>query len=425
MRDDEGPETAMCEKYNSEKRENMSIEITNEMIDRSSKEAVIKQISEHFKEKIKDGSLPPGSILPSLRGISKQLDVDSHDIRSAMDLLREEHLVKMRQGSNGGTIVLAENEWKKLAILFPETPFGHWETIYKEISYFMKAKGWAFDLLKHYGRLELMQEHLKTISNGDYAGVIMSLPMSLIQKDEAAIQSLIESGFPLVFIGSNLKAWSVDDHLFSCGYWGTKHLIDQKYKRLAFVGCRSYDGEEFIKGCREALNEAGLDDLGTGYAEDEEFAIKILNNWLNLEKRPDALFYQRSDHGQKCFHILQAKNIQIGPEMGFMALDDTMFHRYTAPGPSAVRRYPERIGKKAVDLFLELVNSPKKERLAGLENPKQVDAEFSLSPGRSTCGRRMKGQVYRVPNPIPTVQDMVDYYYPPCPPMPPGYYDGY
>jgi DNA-binding LacI/PurR family transcriptional regulator len=336
-------------------------------------------------------------------------------------MLQDENVVISHPGS--GTIVSRDFSWKKLAVLFPEMVFGHWETIYKEISYFMKAKGWTLDLFEHHGRLELMQEHLNKISNGDYAGVIMALPMALIQKDETAIQSLIESGFPLVFIGSNLNAWSVDDNLYSCGYWGTKHLIDQKYKRLAFVGCRSYDGEEFIKGCREALDEAGLDDVGTGYAEDEDFAIKILNNWLNLDKGPDALFYQRSDHGQKCFHILQAKNIQIGFEMGFMALDDTMFHRFTAPGPSAVRRYPDRIGRKAVDLFLELVNLSKKERLARLDNPKQVDAEFAMSPGRSTCGKRMGGRIYRVPNPYraPTVDD----FYPPCPPMPPGFYDGY
>ena len=396
----------------------MSIKITKEMIDRGSGEAIPRQIMECFKDKIRSGSLAPGSVLPSLRELAEKFDVDINYVRDAMELLRDEHLVKTNPGI--GIIVLAENEWKKMAILFPDTPFGHWKTVYKEIAYFMKARGWTFDLLKHYGQLELMQEHLKTISNGDYAGVIMSLPMALIEKDEAPIQHLIESGFPLVFIGSNLKAWSVDDHLFSCGYWGTKHLIEQKYKKIAFVGCRSYDGEEFVKGCKRALNEANLDDLGTGYAEDEEFAIKILNNWLNLEKRPDAIFYQRSDHGQKCFHILQAKNIQVGPEMGFMALDDTMFHRFTAPGPSAVRRYPERIGKKAVDLFLELVDLPKRDRLG---EPKRLNAEFALSPGRSTCGRRMKGQIYRVPNPIPTVQDMVDYYYPPCPPMPPGYYD--
>jgi DNA-binding LacI/PurR family transcriptional regulator len=226
-----------------------------------------------------------------------------------------------------------------------------------------------------------------------------------------------------VFIGSNLNAWSVDDHLFSCGYWGTKHLIDQKYKRIAFVACRSYNGELFVEGARNALNEAKLDDFGTGYAEDEEFVAKILDNWLGMEKRPDALFYQRSDHGRKCFYTLQAKGIDIGPEIGFMVLDDTLFHRLTAPGPSAIRRYPDRIAQKAVKLFQKLMSLSKKERLARLGNPKRVDAEFSMELGRSACGRGKGKVIYRAVNRIPTIEEQLLEYYPPCPPMPPGFYD--
>jgi DNA-binding LacI/PurR family transcriptional regulator len=250
------------------------------------------------------------------------------------------------------------------------------------------------------------------------------MPVALIHQAEDIFSKLHFSGFPFVSIGGGLNCWTIDDRLYECGYWGTKHLIDQKYKRIAFVGCRSYDGEEFISGCKRALNEAGLDDFGTGYAEDAEFALTILNNWLDLPKMPDAIFYQRSTHGAKCFQLMQAKNIQIGAEIGFITLDDTNFHRYTAPGPSTVRRYPERIGKKAVELFMELVNIPRKERLAKLDTPKRISGDIAVQPGRSSCGKRRRGMVYRAMNRIPTVQEQLLEYYPPEPPMPPGFWNG-
>lgn len=391
------------------------------MSDEFFNDAPFRSVAESLRIAIRHGEWAPGETLPSMNVLAHKYGVHRNTIGAAMQVLQEERMVVSHSGS--GTIVPPDFIWRHLAVLLPDIAFGHWATIYKEIDYFMKARKWSLELFQHHGRLDLIQQHLKTVSTGEFAGMIFALPLALLQKDDESFAEMLTSGFPMLFIGGGLNCWSIDDRLYECGYWGTKHLIDQKYKRIAFVGCRSYDGEEFIKGCRQALDDAGLEDFGTGYAEDEKFAIKILDNWLLLDKRPDAIFYQRADHGQKCFYILQAKRIQLGSEMGFMVLDDTNFHRYTAPGPSAIRRYPERIGKKAVELFLELVNVPKKERIERLSSPKRVDADIGIEPGRSTSGRRKKGMIYRAVNPFPTVEDQLLEYYPSCPPMPSGFYD--
>ena len=398
---------------------------TKPMINMIPREPAPEQIVKHFRKEIQSGALPPGTVLPSLRDLSEKLYVDINHVRDAMELLREEHLVKTNPGI--GTTVLAENEWKRVAVLFPDTEFGHWNSIYKEIEYFMNVKGWKLELFPHHGQLELMRQHLRTVANGDYAGMIFALPMALLRQDDEPLGELLASGFPMVSVGGGLNCWTVDDRLYECGYWGTKYLIDQKYKKIAFVGCRSYNGEVFIDGCRRALEEASLDDFGTGYAEDVEFAIKIVTNWLNLEKQPDAIFYQRSVHGRHCFQLMQAKGVEIGPQIGFMALDDTTFHRVTAPSPCVVRRRPERLGQKAVEFFLELVRTPRKERILQVEqcNPKRYEVELSIQPGRSACGRKKRNLIYHAVNPIPTVEEQLLEYYPPCPPMPPGYWDGF
>ena len=393
--------------------------ISKETMDRSSEEAIAKQIVEHFKGQIKNGSLPQGSVLPSLRELGELLDVDIHPIRDAMEILKEEHLVKINQGT--GTTVLSENEWKRMIVLLPDIKNWHWMRIHKEIDYFMKVNKWQVELKEHQGRMDLVSLYMNMIANGDYFGAIIAVPLEMVKKDEAVFARLVGSGFPLVYIGWGLNCWSVDDMLTACGYMGTKHLIEQGYKNIGIIGSRTYNGEEFVAGCRKAFEDAEMKDTAIGYAEDVEFAIKMLDTWLSIENTPDALFYQRHDHGEKCFDWLKSKRIQLGPDMGFIALDDTTFHRLTTPGPTAIQRFPDSIGKQAVDLFLELVALPKEKRKVA----KRVDANYRLVQGRSTQKGPKGRKIYYAMNPIPTPQDILNSYYPPEPPMPPGYWNGY
>lgn len=393
----------------------MDNEKVEEMRKQPSKEMQVKEVAEYFREKIKNGVLSPGNVLPSIQAISEQFNADAHDVRDSMEMLREEHLVKTVNGV--GTIVLKEGEWKRMIVLLPDVKNWHWMRIHKEIDYFLKVNKWQVELKEHKGRMDLVTSYMNMIANGDYFGAIAAVPLETVKKDETLFARLIGSGFPLVYIGWGLNCWAVDDMLTACGYEGTKHLIEQGYKNIGIIGSHTYNGEEFVVGCKRALEDAEMTDTAIGYAEDEEFAIKMLDTWLSIENRPDALFYQRSDYGEKCFDWLKAKRIQIGSEMGFIALDDTLFHRLTAPGPTAIRRFPDSIGKQAVDLFLELVTLPKEKRKVA----KRADANFRLEPGRSTQ-RGPKGRViYRAVNPFPNPRDLINSYYPPEPPMPPGY----
>jgi DNA-binding transcriptional regulator YhcF (GntR family) len=125
----------------------MDNEITKEIIDWSLDESLPKQIMEYFKPKIKSGCITPGTVLPSLQDLSGKLEIDINYVRDAMELLREEHLVRTTNGI--GTIVLAENEWKSMAILLPDTASWHWQKIYKEIDYFMNANHWKVKSFTH------------------------------------------------------------------------------------------------------------------------------------------------------------------------------------------------------------------------------------------------------------------------------------
>lgn len=380
----------------------MEKEISKETINRSSEEAVSKQIANYYRELINKGEMAPGSSMPSLRELSDKLDVNINSVRSAMEILKKEHLLKISHGEK--TIVLKKDDWKKVALILPDTAPCLWNGIAKEISYYFKSAKWELDILEHSGKREVLESCVNSLVKGDYAGALISAPMELML-NARELRDLIYSGYPVVQIGSGLECHTVDNGLYSGAYWGTKHLIEQRYKRIALVGCRSYNADLFVESCKKALAEAELEAFACGYAEDEGFAVEMLKKWLEMENKPDALFYQRSTHAQKCFYFLQSKKIKLGVEMGFMLFDDTQFHRFTVPSPTAVRTHPERTAKRAVDLFMQLISIPKNERL----DFKTIGADIVIEEGRTTTDRSRR-YLY-TPTPGNRYPREDDYYY--------------
>lgn len=114
--------------------------ISKETIDRSSVKAAVKQIANHFRERIRNGDLPPGSLLPSLHELSQGLDVNKHTVRDAMDFLRKERLIKSRPGL--GTFASTEPKWKRVTILFFHALFIRMKDMARKVvqSFSIKAK---------------------------------------------------------------------------------------------------------------------------------------------------------------------------------------------------------------------------------------------------------------------------------------------
>lgn len=109
----------------------MDNEITREILIPYPGRLISREIAKYFRERIKNGSFPPGSLLPSLRTISKQLDVDMHCVREAMHLLRNERLICSRQGK--GTFVSSEPKWKRIGILLLNAGFTHCKKTHKKV----------------------------------------------------------------------------------------------------------------------------------------------------------------------------------------------------------------------------------------------------------------------------------------------------
>eukprot|EP00831_Metopus_contortus_P058948 TRINITY_DN51017_c0_g1_i1.p1 TRINITY_DN51017_c0_g1~~TRINITY_DN51017_c0_g1_i1.p1 ORF type:complete len:383 (-),score=76.63 TRINITY_DN51017_c0_g1_i1:710-1858(-) len=353
--------------------------------------------ADFVRRKIRKGEYHPGDNLPSMETLATELGLHRNTVDIGMKLLKKEKVVYSRFG--GGTMV-CDNlpaSLKALALLLPDTESEHWQRVSKEIALILKCSGWELDVHSHCGSSWTFRKLVRKLASGRYAGALIAASHDLVN-GSAPLAALAKDGFPMTFIGHGLDetdCWIVDDGDFAGGYHGTKHLLECRFKRIGLIGCKLYNGEDFVQGCRQALYERNGDPVASCYADDEKHALRFLKSWLESDDlRLDAVFFHRVEHAQPAFGYLQSKRIQIGGSMGFITFDDTLFHRLTIPSPTAIRRYPKKLGKRIAQIFLEQLGLPVEQR----NFARNIEAQVGLDIGRSTGDRRTR-KVFYAENP--------------------------
>ncbi|MDD5697369.1 MAG: GntR family transcriptional regulator [Victivallaceae bacterium] len=354
-------------------------------------------VADYVRRKIRLGEYRPGEALPAVNTLAGELSLHRNTVSAGIKLLRKEKLVSSRFG--GGTVVRSElpESLKSAALLLPDTDSEHWRRVSKEIGVWLQCAGWKLDIQQHHGNAWAFRKMIRKLVAGHYSGAMISATPEMIN-GYMPLAALVRDGFPVTFIGrgpDGADCWRVDDGDFAGGYHGTKHLIECRFKRIGLIGCPVYNGQEFLRGCREALREFNGEPMAAGYAKDEKEALKLLKSWLEDENiRLDSVFFHRVEQAQPAFFYLQSKRIQIGSDIGFITFDDTLFYRLTIPSPSAIRRYPEQLGKRIADTFLAQLSVPFEQR----NFAKTVEAQVGLEFGRAT-GDRSARKVYRAIDP--------------------------
>ncbi|MDD5698758.1 MAG: LacI family DNA-binding transcriptional regulator [Victivallaceae bacterium] len=354
-------------------------------------------VADYVRRKIRLGEYQPGQTLPRAKQLAEELGIHNNTVENGMRLLRKEKLVASRFG--GGTVVRSElpESLKSVALLLPDTDSEHWRRVSKEIGVWLQCANWKLDIQQHHGNAWTFRKMIRELAAGHYSGAMISATPEMVN-GYMPLAALVRDGFPVTFIGrgpDGADCWRVDDGDFAGGYHGTKHLIECRFKRIGLIGCPEYNGGEFIRGCCEALREFNGEPMAMGFAKDEKDALKLLKSWLEDDDiRLDSVFFHRVEQAQPAFFYLQSKRIQIGSDIGFITFDDTLFYRLTIPSPSAIRRYPERLGKRIADTFLAQLSVPFEQR----NFAKTVEAQVGLEVGRTT-GDRSARKVYHAIDP--------------------------
>jgi DNA-binding LacI/PurR family transcriptional regulator len=180
------------------------------------------------------------------------------------------------------------------------------------------------------------------------------------------IKLLSEQQLPFVVIGQltphDKHSW-VDMDNVHAGQTATRHLLEQGYRRLQFVGSQLEDtiSRKRALGFLQALNEQELAPVAADLYAGESSSANGRAIWQQIARqaqRPDAIVIATSQLAAGLMSEAQASGIRIGPDLGVISFDNYPLAEHTSPALSVIDLDLFELGAQASRALFEQLNNP-------------------------------------------------------------------
>jgi LacI family transcriptional regulator len=160
-------------------------------------------------------------------------------------------------------------------------------------------------------------------------------------------------------ISTKLKVPTVTLNDFNAGFLAAQHLIDQGYKKIAFITTvqpiKTFTDR--LEGYREAMkiNQLPIDAdhivFGGLSIKDGKYGAAKL---LSAKTIPEAII--TADDYTALGVLKQLKEVnEIPPKIGLIGFSNEAFSAYISPALSTVDQHPNLMGRGCAELFLQMI----------------------------------------------------------------------
>lgn len=233
----------------------------------------------------------------------------------------------------------------------------------------------------HYSGME--EERLLRVFLGQRPTALI---VSGIDQTPATRRLLEEAECPVVQImetGDDPVDMLVGFSHFEGGRAATRHLIDEGYRRIGFIGARMDPrSERRLAGYRKAMEEAELFDprliTTTLVPSSVSLGGELLRETLEREPGLDAAFCNNDDLALGVLFECNRASIPVPRRIGICGFNDLDMMQVAYPSITSVRTHRYEIGRLAVEMVLK--------RLSGERDASPVvDLGFELMPRESSA----------------------------------------
>lgn len=172
--------------------------------------------------------------------------------------------------------------------------------------------------------------------------------------------------FPHIVLGApdfdSQVCWIDNSNTYS-GTVAASFLLSRGYKRLAFIGGKSYDlGSALrLQGVKQGLSNAGakLEDqyiwLGDSTRAD---GFRMVENLLSQKELPDAIICANNYIALGCVDAAAKKGLRIPKDIGVMAFDNFPFSQIIEPPLTVVDINVRDMGAQAAKFLTDIMRHP-------------------------------------------------------------------
>ena len=195
----------------------------------------------------------------------------------------------------------------------------------------------------------------------------------------------LEADVPVVVIGhpvdADQRCW-VDNDNVQAGYEAAKHLLENGHRRIGLLG---YDRRYVFtldrrKGCRRALQEAGLDPnsewlFPAGACRTQRERLKSI---FLSDQRPTGVVCMDDLMAIELSRTLHEFGLRVPQDVSLISFNNTELSRYHQPALTTIDVKPYQLGVEAMKLMLSVLKSEK-------EAPVSINVPFTLIPRDSVA----------------------------------------
>lgn len=365
-------------------------------LDRDNDKALYAQLVTHFRVRILDGSLPPGSRLPTELELAEEYNVSRGTVRQAMTALVNEGLLERTQGR--GTFVRtiplrrdAQFPGKRIGLLLSYPGSELDLDILRGVEYAAKSRGYQVTFAYTEESAEQQTSDINRLRADGVTGLII-YPLSNMTYSEP-ISNLAADNMPFVLIDRylpDLDADYVASDNFNGGYRATEHLIILGYSRIGF--CYSHNGSlattsvrDRFEGYRKALEEYGLPFNESLVFEHPRLPKGMPDpyvEFLSRPNRPEAIFASLDAEAAGLMKAAQQLGLRVPENIALVGFDNLRFTSHAHPPLTTVAQSCREMGVQAVDLIIK--------RIEGYRSPKRhIEIPVNLVV-RESCGAKLR-----------------------------------
>lgn len=342
-----------------------------------------QQLKELIQEKITNGLLSPGDLLPPEIELAGFYNVSRTTIRRALTDLVQEGLLYRVPGQ--GTHVRRRRSPAIRAIALV-CPFIHWYMLdlIDGIERVVKAHGYELIVRNTDQHAEVEAQQIEQLLDMSVAGIVLwPKTPDFGLSPSAAISDLLAGAIPAVVVDQYAEdVDTVTTDNFGGAYLLGQYLLDLGHTRIGLL-TNHHQLPSTVQDRWDGLQEAVRNYGGTPDSEllfqswGDESAFQ---EWL-ASKRPQALFCANDFIALEAMGVLGRLGISVPSDMAVVGYDDIPLAASMNPSLTTVRQDFRAVGQSAGRLLLQRLSSP------GLP-PRHIVLPVHLQV-RGSCGSRL------------------------------------
>lgn len=181
---------------------------------------------------------------------------------------------------------------------------------------------------------------------------------------EEEISALIKAKMPVVLFDRHLPNVSTDlveiDNLFST-YNATKHLVQQGYKKIAYITFSSNQSQMLarLEGYHKALEESAYKPLvkEIEFNQNDDLIIGPITSFLKKNKNLDAVFFGTNHVGTCGLKVIADLGINVPLDLAVISFDDYNVFKLHSPPVTAIAQPIEAIADNVITVLLNRLNT--------------------------------------------------------------------